>query len=195
MASKKITVIQGHPGPATAHLAHALARAYTTGAEAAGHTVRQIVIAQLDFPLLRCKADWDTGALPTSLQEATAAIGWADHLVIVFPLWLGTMPAVLKGFLEQVLRPGFAFERTANGAGWKPALKGKSARVIVTMGMPALFYRWFYGANGVRGFERNILGFCGISPIRETLLGLVEGKPAGRENWLQQCEELGRRGR
>lgn len=194
MDSKKITIIQGHPDPATDHLAHALAQAYTKGAEAGRHTVRQIVVAHLDFPLLRRKVDWDTGTLPPGLQEATNAIGGADHLVIIFPLWLGTMPAMLKGFLEQVLRPGFAFERQTGGTGWKPALKGKSVRVIVTMGMPALFYRWFYGANGVRGFERNILGFCGISPIRETLLGLVDGKPARRESWLRQCEKLGRRG-
>ena len=74
-------------------------------------------------------------------------------------------------------------------------LQGKSARVVATMGMPAIWYRWFFRAHGVRGLERNILGFCGISPVRETLIGLVEAKsPAARQKWLDRLEALGRKG-
>ncbi len=95
----RILVIQGHPDPAGGHLGHALADAYAGGAQRAGHELRRVDIAQLDFPLLRSAADWEHGALPPSLQPAQDAIAWAEHLVMFFPLWMGDMPALLKAFL------------------------------------------------------------------------------------------------
>ena len=129
------------------------------------------------------------------MLDAQAAIRWADHLVIVFPLWLGTVPALLKGFLEQIFRPGFAFI-AAGGRFPRKGLVGKSARVVVTMGMPALWYRSFFRAHGVRGVEQGILQFCGIKPVRESFFGLVETKDAkARAKWLDQLTKLGRSGR
>jgi len=191
---RNIVLIQGHPDPRGGRYGHALAEAYTEGARAGGHTVSVIDVAQLDFPLLRTQEDWNEAALPPSLQEAQDAIGRADHLVILFPLWLGTLPALLKGFLEQVLRPGFAID--AGGAGmWRQRLKGKSARIIVTMGMPAFVFRWYFMAHGIRSLERNILKFCGISAIRETLIGMVGAKEnAARLRWLEKVRALGRGG-
>lgn len=193
--SRRIVVIQGNPDSSVRHFGHALADIYAEAAIEAGHEVRRVEVAQLDFPVLRSKAEWDT-PLPASLGEAQAAIGWADHLVIVFPLWLGTMPALLKAFLEQVMRPGFAFvPAVGTGGGWRKALKGKSARLVVTMGMPALFYRWYFLAHGVRGLERNILKFSGISPVRLTLLGMVESSEPTRRRWLEKLGALGRAGK
>ena len=191
---RKIVLIQGHPDPAQKHFGHFLADAYANGAASAGHEVRRIEIARINFPLLRSKAEWTGGTLPASLREAQAAMGWANHVVLIFPLWLGTMPAMVKGFLEQVLRPGFAFRYDSNHALTK-GLREKSARVVVTMGMPAQWYRTYFRARGIKGLERSILGFCGLRPIRETLVGLVEDKSAAsREKWLRQLEELGAKG-
>jgi putative NADPH-quinone reductase len=108
------------------------------------------------------------------------------------------MPALLKGFLEQVARPGFAFAREGKG-GANPmtikGLKGRSARVVVTMGMPALVYKHYFRAHSVRSLERNILGFVGIAPVRETLIGMVEGLDAGqRGDWLARLRKLGQAG-
>lgn len=189
---RKITIIQGHPDPTARHFGHALAEAYARGATETGHKVKCVEIARLDFPLVRNYAEWNEGKLPDSLREAQAAIRWADHLVLIFPLWLGTMPALLKAFLEQVLRPRFALIYEGHRFPQK-GLAGKSGRVVVTMGMPAFWYRWFFRAHGVRGLERSILGFCGIKPIHETLIGLVEAKDgAAREKWLAKLEALGR---
>ena len=77
---------------------------------------------------------------------------------------------------------------------WKPGLKNKSARIVVTMGMPALVYRWYFGAHSLKSLERNILGFCGIGPIRESLVGMVDGPARRRERWLTRMRALGRRG-
>ncbi len=192
MSTRRILVIQGHPDPAGGHFCHALANAYADGAAAAGHELRHVDVAQLDFPLLRSQHEWHHGSLPAALQLAQQHILWAQHLVLLFPLWMGDMPALLKGFLEQVARPGFAFEPAEPGRTGKPALGGRSARVVVTMGMPALVYRHYFRAHSVKSLERNILGFVGIAPVHASLVGMVEGgDPAPRRRWLSRLRELG----
>ncbi|MEY3447044.1 MAG: hypothetical protein RIR45_1799, partial [Pseudomonadota bacterium] len=111
MTAQRILLIQGHPDGLTRHLGHALEDAYAQGAQDAGYEVRRVAVAHLDFPLLRSQQAWEADTLPSTLVQAQADIGWAQHIVLFFPLWLGDMPAVLKGFLEQVARPGFAFHQ------------------------------------------------------------------------------------
>ena len=94
--------------------------------------------------------------------------------MIVYPLWMGSMPALLNGFIEQVFRPGFALAPEQKDTEWRPTLKGKTAYIIVSMGMPAFIYRWFFGAHSLKSLERNILRFVGISPIKQNLIGNVE---------------------
>lgn len=157
--------------------------------------MRTIAVARLDLPLLRTKADFDHGRPPPGVRDAQAVLAWADHWVIVFPLWLGTAPALLKAFLEPCLRPGFAFDPAGHGTG-RRRLRGTSARLAVTMGMPALRYRLFYRAHGVRSLQRGILRFAGIRPVPALMLGLVEGRgERARKAWLGKLERLGRRGR
>lgn len=191
---KRILVIQGHPDPDERHFCHALADRYREGAASASHDVRLVEVARLGFPLLRSKHDWEHGSLPDSLADAQASVAWAEHLVLIFPLWLGDMPALLKGFLEQVARPGFAFAQPAEGGLGRKLLGGRSARVVVTMGMPALIYRLYFQAHSVRSLERNILGFIGIAPVHRTLIGMVERSADAREKWLEKLRVLGERG-
>lgn len=189
----KITIIQGHPDPQGGHYCHALAEAYQRGATASGHELRLIDVAQLDFPLLRSQAEYQSARIPAGLEAAQADLLWADHLLIVYPLWAGTMPALLKGFIEQILRPEIAAAADASGGGRSRPLRGKSARIIVTMGMPALFYRWYFGAHGLKNLERNILRFVGIKPVRATLVGMIDTiDQRKRERWLAKVEQLGR---
>jgi putative NADPH-quinone reductase len=190
----RILILQGHPDAGQRHFGHLLAAAYAGAAVEAGHDVRTVEIAKLEFPLLRSQQEWEHGSLPAGLQQAQADIVWASHLVLFFPLWLGDMPALVKGFLEQVARPGFAFHTDGRGPFDSKGLTGRSARVVVTMGMPALVYRYFFAAHSVKSLERNILGFVGIAPVRETLIGGVEGLgDAGRATWLGKLAALGRR--
>jgi putative NADPH-quinone reductase len=193
---RRILVIVGHPDPEPKRLCRALAAAYVEGARSAGHDVRLIDIATLDFPLLRSMEDFGKQAMPATLEDAAQAIKDADHVVFVFPLWLGTLPALLKGFLEQVMRPGVAFAYPEPGKGGFPRtlLKGRSARVVVTMGMPAFFYRLWYLGHGIAGMRRNILNFVGIAPVRESLFGAVEGaSDATRRKWIERMRGLGQR--
>lgn len=190
----RILLLQGHPDGDHPHLCHALADAYGEGARGAGHEVRSLDVARLDFPLLRSQQAWEEGELPEGLREAQEAIGWAEHIVIVFPLWLGDMPALLKGFLEQVARPGFAFGKGERNAFTRKGLTGRSARLVVTMGMPALVYRWYFRAHSVKSLERNILGFVGIAPVHETLVGNVGHlDAAAAAKSLDRLRALGRK--
>lgn len=195
MDTRKILILQGHPDGGAPHLCHALADAYAHGAAAAGHEVRRVEIAGLALPLLATQAAFETDSPPPGAASAQADIAWADHIVLIFPLWLGTMPALVKGFLEQVLRPNFAFAYAPSG--WaKKLLAGRSARLVVTMGMPALVYRWYFLAHGLKGLERNILAFVGIAPVRTTLFGGVGAAGAAtRIGWLAKMRDLGRVGR
>ena len=193
--SRRVLVLVGHPDPSPDRLCRALASAYAAAAEKAGHSVRKIDLAALDFPMLRTMQEFEHGEIPDGLKEAAEAVVWAEHFVFVFPLWLGTAPALLKAFLEQVMRPGTAFAYPAKGEGFaKSLLRGRSARLVVTMGMPAAVYRIWFLSHGIAGMRRGILNFVGIRPVRETLFGMVaSASDAKRAKWLRQMERLGER--
>jgi putative NADPH-quinone reductase len=105
---------------------------------------------------------------------------------------MGDMPALLKAFIEQVARPGLAGAVRADGALPPKALKGRSARIVVTMGMPALVYRWYFRAHSVKSLERNILGILGVAPVNETLIGGVAQFDATTvDRWRDRLRRLG----
>lgn len=184
-----ILIIQGHPDPDQRHFCHALADAYAEAAEQAGHSVRRVEVARLEFPLVRQAEDWKHGEPPPAIAGVQSEVLRAGHIVIIHPLWLGTLPALLKGFLEQVFRQSFAFG--ADPMKPERRLRGRSARIVVTMGMPAWIYRVYFMAHGLKNLERNILRFCGIKPVRSSLVGMVEGGPARRERWLERMRRIG----
>ena len=193
--ARRIAIIQGHPDVQGNHFGHALADAYAAGGGQAGHEIKTLVLATLDFSLLRSKEDWESATPSEAIRQAQGVIEWADHLLIVYPLWLGSMPAILKAFFEQVFRPGFAIAKSGSGKSWKKLLSGKSARIVVTMGMPGFVYRWYFRyfrAHSVKSLKRNILGFCGIGPVSQSIIGMVEGlSGAKREQWLVRMRALG----
>ncbi len=192
--ARRICIIQGHPDARAHHFCHALAAAYAAGASEAGHEVTTIDVGALEFPLLASREAWAEQSAPAAIAMAQRQIRDAEHLVIIFPLWLGDMPARLKGFLEQVMRPGFAVPHgpARPGAG---LLKRRSARVVVTMGMPGIIYRTFFGAYALRLLKRNILHFVGIRPVRTTVIGMVDGSHAHRERALERMTRIGDSGR
>lgn len=176
----------GHPDPAPERLSRILAEAYRQGAEAARHEVRMIDVAQLNFEMLRTQREFESGAPASDIVRAQDDIRWADHLAIFFPIWYGDAPAYFKGFLEQTFRPGFAIKYRPSGLP-EGLLKGKSARIVVTMNMPAFVYQFFFFAHGLRNLKRNLLAYAGIGPIRVTMVG--SAKTIDRANpgrWVGQ---------
>lgn len=191
----RLLILQGHPDGSARHFGHALADAYAEGARAAGHDVHGLDVAGLDFPLLRSRAEWESSPVPRDIARARDEIRAARHLALFFPLWMGDMPALFKGFLEQVARPGFAIPGPAAPRGTRPMLAGRSARLVVTMGMPAVVYRWWFRSSGLRAVERGLLGLAGIAPVHDSVVGSVEStSDVRRARWLHEMAELGARG-
>lgn len=189
-AMARIVVIVGHARTST--FCEALGESYVRGAKAGGHAVKSFVTSRMTFDPILHEGFERVQPLEPDIQAAHDAMMEADHLVLIFPLWLGTQPAILKGFLERVLQPDLV-EASKTGRFVK-LLKGKSARVIITMGMPGFIYRWWFGAHALKILKRNILRFMGVAPIRSIVYGNVEGAGVEvRRRWLMQVEELGRR--
>jgi putative NADPH-quinone reductase len=189
---QNIFIIDGHPDPSAQRLVHALADAYRQGAEQAKHEVRIVRLAELAFPLLRSQSDYEKEEPVEAVRQCQHLMEWATHVVIFYPLWLGSMPAMLKALLEQMLRPGFAFSTRKLGRWPVKFMSGKSARIVVTMGMPALIYRWYFRAHSLRSLQRNILKFVGFRRVSSTIIGSVGNLTrAQREARLRNVRDLG----
>lgn len=193
--TKHILVIQGHPDPFAKHYCHALADAFTQGAHEVGHEVKHIDVAKLHFPLIHSKDEFENTDPPEDIAQAQSLIRWADTLEIFFPLWLGSMPALMKGFLEQTFRPSFGFDMSNPKAMPKKLLRGKSAHIFVTMGMPSLLYKRYFGAHGMKNLEHNILKFSGIKPVDFDYIGMIEKKNKKKlEKWINRAHSYGQAG-
>jgi len=186
----ELCIIQGHTAGDGKRLCHALADCYAAGARSAGATVTAIDIGAIEIDFLRT-AEAFTKPPPPPILAAQEKVVLAAHLLVIYPLWLGSMPAIVKAFFEQLSRSEFAVGQNAKG--WpRQMLKGRSARVAVTMGMPAAAYRLCFGADGVKSFGSGVLRMAGFSPIKETLVGGVGALSSARaEAQLRRFEKLG----
>ncbi|MEW6728499.1 MAG: NAD(P)H-dependent oxidoreductase [Pseudomonadota bacterium] len=189
----RILIILGHPDSET--YCGALEQAYARGADMSGAEVRRLNLGELDFDPLLHHGYKEIQTLEPDLVYAQEAIRWAEHLVIIYPTWWGDMPAVMKGFFDRILLPGFAFKMISAWR-WRKLLKGRSARLIVTMDTPPLLHGLLYGSPGIRLVKDAILGFCGVSPVRVSTFGPVRHSTEERRaRWLAEVEALGRRQR
>ncbi|GAA4501478.1 NAD(P)H-dependent oxidoreductase [Pseudaeromonas paramecii] len=187
--TRKIVVILGHP--ARQSLCGELADRYQRSAEALGHTVRRLDLGQLDFDPVLHEGYRQVQPLEPDLQRAQADLLWADHLVWIYPNWWGGPPALLKGFIDRLLLPGFAFKYHAQDPLWDRLLTGRSGQLIVTMDSPPWYYRWFTRQPGHQLMKRAVLGFCGIKPVKVLSLGPVKSATeTRRQGWLAQVERL-----
>jgi putative NADPH-quinone reductase len=186
----KIVIVVGNPLHDS--YSEALGEAYRRGAESGGHQAQLFMLGRMNFDAILREGYRQLQPLEPDLTAARDAFVACDHVVFVFPLWCGDMPAILKGFIERILQPDLLkIQASGGGANWK-IFKGKSARVIMTMGMPGWFYRWYFGAHALKLLKRNILHFVGISPVRSTIYGMIEAVgPEKRQQWLREVEALG----
>lgn len=189
--STPILVVLGHPSGES--FCAALARTYVEAARSSGHEVRLLALGEMTFdPILRhgyrC-----IQPLEPDLAAAQEAILRAEHLVFVFPLWWGSMPALLKGFFDRAWLPGFAYQFRDRSPFWDKLLTGRSAHLLVTMDTPPWYHRWVAGRPGLRQMEQAILEFSGIEPVRCTELGpMKRSSPEQRRRWLEQAAEMAR---
>ena len=188
----KIAIVVGNP--MTDSYSEALGQAYKRGADSGGHEAKLFVLSRMAFdPILR-GGYRHLQPFEPDLVAAHAALLACDHMVFIFPLWCGDMPALMKGFIERVLQPELLEVQRSKGK--LDVFKGKSAHVIMTMGMPGWFYRWYFGAHALKLFKRNVLKFTGVHPVRSTIYGMIEAVGDDkRKQWLREVEALGHQAR
>lgn len=189
-ARKRVLVILGHPQNDS--LCGTLARAYAESARSAGAEVREMELGNLTFDPILHEGYRQIQALEPDLVQAQKLMQWAEHLVFVYPNWWGSMPALMKGFFDRVLLPGFAFKYRHDSPWWDRLLAGRSAHLIVTMDTPPWVYRWLWKMPGHNQMRRTILDFCGIKPVKITSFGSVkESTQAQRAQWIATVRKIG----
>jgi NAD(P)H dehydrogenase (quinone) len=189
--SKRILVILGHP--ANNSYCGALADSYINGAKAAGNEVQFISLGSLSFDPVLHNGYVTIQELESDLVNTQAAITWAQHIVFVYPIWWGAMPALLKGFIDRIFLPGFAFKYRDNSMFWDRLLSGRSAHLLVTMDTPPWYFRWISRMPGHNQMRRTILEFSGIKPVTITSFGPIkDSSPKNREKWLAQVNTYGK---
>lgn len=169
----------------------ALFDAMVAGAREAGVECREQVLGDLAFdPDVHAQSP-EHQALEPGLDQVQHDMAWAEHIVWVYPTWWGTFPAVMKGFLDRTLTPGFAFRHQADGR-WDQLLKGRTAELLTTMDTPPLVYRWLYRAPGHHALASATLGYCGVRTVRRRIVGpVVTSAPDQRQRWIEQARERG----
>ncbi len=182
-ARYRVLVIDAHPRADS--LCQGLAAAVVDGA-AKSHEVRRVSLRELGFDLNHVDQP-----LEPALLRSREDILWAQHLVIVYPVWWGSMPALLKGWLDRVFQPGFAFAEREDG-GWDGLLGGRSATLVATLDTPVWVFRWILRAPSIQALRAATLGFCGIGPVDVLLFSPVRSStPARREQWLARARQIG----
>ncbi|MEJ5106332.1 NAD(P)H-dependent oxidoreductase [Chryseobacterium sp. MYb328] len=191
---KKIAIINGHPNKESFNFG--VAEAYKNGAIEAGAEIKEITIAELKFnPNLQFGYQ-KRMELEPDLLNAWEIIQWADHLVWVHPVWWGGLPALMKGFIDRLFLPGFAYKYRENSLWWDKLLAGKTAHIITTIDQPGWYYRFMYGRPSVNQLKKSTLEFCGIKPVKVTYLGIIRtSNEEQRRKWLDKVAELGRKQR
>jgi NAD(P)H dehydrogenase (quinone) len=188
---RKIMIVVGHPQHNT--LCGGLGEAYQSAAQAAGHEAALFKLADMKFDPILHEGYRRIQPLEPDLDAAYKALSGCDHLVLIFPLWCGDMPALMKGFIERMLQPDLLIARgnLEHAMNWA-IFTNKTARIIMTLGMPVSIYRFWYGAHALKLLSRNILQFIGIKPVRHSLFGMVDSaKPETRDRWIEQVRQLG----
>lgn len=189
---KNILIINGHPDKES--FCFALANAYQKGAIHSGANVEMLNIRDLKFnPNLEFGYRKRTELEP-DLLNAQKKLKWAHHIVWVYPVWWSSFPAIMKGFLDRVLLPGFAFQKRENSLLSDSFLKGKTARIICTLDQPAWFYRLIYSRPSTNALKKGTLHYIGIKKVGVTTIGPIRlSSDSFREKWLKKIEALGKK--
>jgi NAD(P)H dehydrogenase (quinone) len=188
---KKILIINGHPDKKS--FCFALAESYKKGADASKIECKLVHLIDLQFNPILTYGYHQVSELEPDLIMMQKEIKNADHLVFVYPNWWSTYPALLKGFIDRVFLPNFAFKYHSDNPFWDKLLTGKTARLIVTMDTPSWYY-WLINRNaGHNSMKIGILKFCGIKPVKiSTFAPIKSSDEKKRKKWLAEVEKLGK---
>lgn len=186
----KIYLLLGHPDKETFN--GQIAERYYHTAIQRGHEIRFQKLGEMKFDPILWKGYKVIQELEPDLKQAQENILWCDKWVIVFPLWWGAVPALLKGFIDRTLYSGFAYKYHTTDPFWDKLLKGRSAELISTCDAPKWWIWWMYRNSDLNSLKRATLKFCGISPVESTRISRVRHlSKEERQNKIQKiCSHI-----
>lgn len=189
----RISVILAHPDPESFN--HAIAFKTVGTLMANGHNVMfHDLYAEAFDPLLPAIELAKVAPLPADVAGHCREIAAADGIVIVHPNWWGQPPAILKGWIDRIIRPGVAYEFLDGDDGEgvpRGLLTAGSAVVFNTSNTPAGRELSVFGDPLEALWKRCIFGLCGVTDVhRETFGVVVTASLAQRERWLQRTADI-----
>ena len=189
---KNILIVNGHPDKESYN--YALSKAYIKGAAESKAIVKSINLFDLEFnPNLQYGYRKRTELEP-DLIDAQEKLKWANHIVWIYPVWWGSVPALMKGFLDRVLLPDFAFKKREGSIWWDKFFTGKSSRIICTLDQPPWYYKFVNSCPSHNAMKKLTLKFIGVKSVKITTIGPLRlSSDNFRKKWLLKIEKLGRK--
>lgn len=180
----RLLVLNGHPDAES--FTSAMCTSYVDKARERTSEVTRIDLGQLQFDLVLRQGYRAAQPLEPDLERARDALLAASHVAWFFPLWWNAPPALVKGFIDRLFTPGFAF-RYGKGALPEKLLRGRSARFVTTMDGPNLWYTLVQRRALHTSFVSSTLRFVGFAPVRaNTFYGLGRMSAPARAKALRE---------
>jgi len=187
-SNKNILILNANPKPTS--LCQTLADTYEIEARETAN-IRRFNLAEMAFnPSLDQGYD-EIQTLEPCLATFQTALMWADHIVIVSPIWWGGLPAKMKGLIDRVFIPGVTFKFEGENPYPVQLMKGKSARIILTMDMPEEFVEE-QAAPVLGQLSTFTLEYCGVEPVKTSLFGsVIMSEQDQKTDWVAEVKALG----
>jgi putative NADPH-quinone reductase len=184
----KISLILAHPQPGSFN--HAIADTAAEQLEQHGHQVRFHDLCQEQFnPALPAEELAKHAALGSVVRQHCHEIAEADGIIIVHPNWWGMPPAILKGWLDRVLRMEVAYRFVAGRS--EGLLRAHSALVFNTANTPEAAEQELYGDPLETLWKKCVFGLCGVKNVRRrTFSPVIVSTPEQRGQWLAEVRRL-----
>jgi len=187
---KNILIINGHPDKESFN--HSISSAYRKGAVVSKAIVKTINLFDLEFNLNLQYGYRKRTTLEPDLLDAQEKLKWADHIVWIYPVWWGSVPALMKGFLDRVLLPGFAFKKREGSVWWDKYFTGKTSRIICTLDQPPWYYKIINRCPSHHSMKKLTLNFIGVRSVKITTIGPLRLSTEDfRKKWLLKVEKMG----
>ncbi|MCQ1057969.1 NAD(P)H-dependent oxidoreductase [Photobacterium sp. DNB23_23_1] len=184
---KKVLVINANPKQES--LCQSLAEHY---ASIAGkkHDIKQVNLADMSFEMdLQQGYDKET-PLEDDLKGFQQHVTWAEHIVIVSPVWWGTIPAKFKGVIDRTFLPGFAFKYQEGKSIPQKLLSGRTSELIITLDTPPFWYKYVQGNPIYKQLKHTILSFTGIKNQTSIYLGpVLTATEQRRQSWFDKISK------
>ncbi len=189
---KNIVILCGHPDKES--FTGSMADYYQMAAEEAGHAVQRVNIGELNFDPILHKGYKEIQPLEPDLKALQEKFLWANHIVIIYPNWWCTMPAILKGLFDRFWLPGFAFNFNKQTKQIEKHLKGRTGRVIILSGSHSPFKTWWQFGDYTNEIQYGIMEFAGIRTAVSAYGPCEKVDDKVRDKWGKEVAELGRKG-